>query len=311
MKAAQINNYGGPDAVVVQDAEKPSIQTGMVLVEVYASSLNPFDTMVRDGKTGIPLELPATLGGDLAGIISEVGEGVSHVKPGDKIFGQANAVAGNSGAWAEFALTKGEQVSLMPSNVNFSEAAVSVLVGVSALQAITEELDIQQGQKLLIQGGAGGIGAAAVQIAKKLGAYVAVTVSTDDVDYAKALGADEVIDYKTQKFQDILKDYDAVFDSVGGDVFVQSYEVLKQGGKALSMIAPGDEAKASEKSIISKTQSTKINTERLNKLRELIEAGTVSVRIDSTYPLEQIKEAFEKRESGTAKGKVALEIKRA
>jgi alcohol dehydrogenase len=311
MRAAQINDYGHADAVVVQETDKPIVRDGMVLVEVYASSLNPFDSMVREGKTGIPLDLPVTLGGDIAGVVSEVGEGITQFKPGDKVYGQANAVAGNSGAWAEFALTKAEQVALMPSNLNFSEAAATPLVGVSAVQAITEELNIQPGQKLLIQGGAGGIGAAALQIAKQLGAHVAVTVATEDVEYAKSLGADKVIDYKTQQFTEVIKDYDAIFNTVGGDVFTESFAVLKRGSKAVSMIASADEAKTSELGIIAKTQSTKVNSDRLNKLRELLEAGVVSIRIDSSFPLEQVKEAFEKRESGAAKGKVVLEVKQA
>jgi alcohol dehydrogenase len=311
MRSAQINEYGPAEVVVVQETDKPIVRDGMVLVEVYSSSLNPFDSMVREGKTGIQLDLPITLGGDIAGIVSEVGEGVTQFKPGDKVYGQANTVAGNSGAWAEFALTKAGQIAVMPSNLSFSEAAATPLVGVSAVQAITEELKIEPGQQLLIQGGAGGIGAAAVQIAKHLGAHVAVTVATDDIEYVKSLDADVIIDYKTQQFTEMIKDYDAVFDTAGGDVFAQSFAVLKRGGKAVSMIAPADETRTTELGITAKTQSTKVNSDRLNKLRDLIEAGVVTIRIDSTFPLEQVREAFETRETGSAKGKIVLEVKQA
>lgn len=310
MKAAQINNYGNAEVVTLREIDKPTVEPGKVLVEVYAASLNPFDTAVREGKTGIKLTLPVTIGGDIAGVVVDVGEGVETVSVGDEVYGQANVVAGNSGAFAEFSLTNAEQLALKPNNFSFNEAGAIPLVGVSALQAITEEINIKSGQKLLIQGGAGGIGAVALQIAKSVGAFVAVTVDTSDVQYVKNLGADVVIDYKTQQFKDVVEDYDAVFDTVGGDVFADSYEVLKSGGVAVSMIAPVDESKAATCGIVAKTQSTKVNTERLSRLRELVEAGKVTIRIDSVLPLEKVEEAFKKRESGAAKGKVVLEIKK-
>lgn len=310
MKAARINEYGDPSVVEVVDIDKPTVQEGMVLVEVHASSLNPFDSKIRDGsmKEMIPLELPVTLGGDIAGIVSEVGDGVTNVSVGDKVFGQANVVAGNSGAFAEFALTKAEQVALAPSNIGLQQAAAVVLVGVSAWQSLVQHINLQPEQKIFIHGGAGGIGAIAIQIAKNVGAYVATTATGSGLELVKNLGTDEIIDYKSQNFAEILSDYDAAFDTVGGDDFNTMLGILKSGGTAVSMIAKADEAKAAELGVTAIMQSTHVTTEALNALRTLVEDGIVTPHIGPVFPLEQTKEAFEARESG-AEGKVILTIK--
>jgi alcohol dehydrogenase len=310
MKAAQISEYGGPDVIkVTTEAEMPKIAADQVLVEVHASSLNPFDTMVRAGQVaGMVPPFPVTLGGDIAGVITEVGSDVIGFTVGDEVFGQANVVAGNSGALAEFAATKATQVAKKPSNTDFAQAAALPLVGVSALQAITEHIAITSGQKILIHGGTGGIGSIAVQIAKHSGAYLAVTVPTDDVQKAQDLGADEVIDYKTQKFEEIIRDYDAVFDTVGGDVLEKSLSLLKSGGTAVSMVASADEAKTTELGVTAITQMTQVTTERLQKLCELVEAGVVTAMVARIFPLDDIQAAFTAREAGSS-GKIVITIK--
>lgn len=311
MKAAQIKEYGGPEKVLVVDIEKPTLGDGQVLVEVHAASLNPFDTMIRIGayKEMIPLDLPKTLGGDFAGIITELGSGVTGFAAGDHVYGQANVVAGNSGAFAEFAVTKYGQIALAPGNASLTEAASLPLVGVSALQALTEHINVQSGQKLFVHGGSGGIGTVAIQLAKHLGAYVAVTASGDGIDYAKQLGADEVIDYKTQDYSATLRDYDAVFDTVGGDDFTKSFQILKPGGVAVSMIAEADEEQAAAHGVTAHTLSTQVTTKRLDALRELVEQGVVTAHIAKKFKLDDIQQAFSERENGQIIGKVVLEIK--
>lgn len=311
MKAAQIAEYGDPSVVTITEVDKPTAKKGQVVVEVHSSSLNPFDTAIRAGymKEIIPLELPVTLGGDIAGVVAEVGEDVTNVVAGDKVYGQANVVAGNSGAFAEFAATVASQVAKMPESLDFTAAGALPLVGVSALQALTDHINLQSGQKIFIHGGAGGIGSIAIQIAKHLGAYVATTATGDGADYVKELGADEVIDYKTQKFAEILRDYDAVFDTVGGDDFNTAFTVLKKGGIAVTMIAQPDQAKADELGITVVQQGTKVTTDALNALTKLVEDGIVTVAIGKVFTLDEIKEAFVARESGAVKGKVALKIK--
>jgi alcohol dehydrogenase len=311
MKAAQISEYGEPDVIkVTTEAEKPILASGQVLVEVRAASLNPFDSMVRSGmfKDSIPLEFPVTLGGDLAGVIAEIGEGVESFMVGDEVYGQANAVAGNSGALAEFAATNAAQVAKKPGSIDFTQAAALPLTGVSALQAITEHINLQSGQKILIQGGSGGIGSLAVQLAKHLGAYVATTVPTEALEFARGLGADEVIDFKTQKFEEIIRDYDAVFDTAGGEVFDKSLHVLKRGGIAVSMVAHADEAVTSELGVTAIYQQTKVTTEKLVRLTELVDSGTLSVHVDKTFMLDDIVQAFKEREGGFVKGKIVITV---
>lgn len=311
MKAAQINEYGDSSVIQINEVDKPELNDGQVLVEVYASSLNPFDTTVRTGQaqTTMPLQFPTTLGGDISGVVTEVSEGVSDVAVGDKIYGQASVFGGNSGALAEFAATKAAQVAKAPSNLDFQQSASLPLVGVSALQALTEHLNLQAGQKVFIHGGAGGIGSIAIQIAKHLGAHVAATAGPEQLELVKTLGADEVINYKAQDFSEVLHDYDAVFDTVGRDDFTKSLVILKKGGNAVSMAAQADEAKVRELEVNAQTQSTHITAEKLNDLRELIEAGVVTPTIGKVFKLDEIQEAYTARESGSVAGKIVIEIK--
>jgi alcohol dehydrogenase len=312
MKAAQISEYGDPSVVKVVEVDKPGASSGKVVVEVHAASLNPFDTGVRAGymQQMIPLQLPVTLGSDIAGIITEVGEGVEGVAIGDKVYGQTTLGAGNSGAFAEFTTAEAGKVAKTPEGVNFTEAASLPLVGVSALQALTQVINLRPGQKLFIHGGAGGIGWIAIQLAKHMGAYVATTATGENISAVKALGADEVIDYKAQDFAKFLHDYDAVFDTVGGEDFTKSLNFLKRGGVAVSMRAQADEAKAQELGVTAQSQFTQVTTTALNTLRELVESGAVKPHVGKVFALDEVQAAFTACDSGAVKGKVVLEIKK-
>lgn len=311
MKAAQINEYGDPQVIQLAEIDTPTPSEGYVLLEVHAASLNPFDTSIRSGamKDMIPLELPITLGGDIAGVVTGLGEGVSELAVGDTVYGQANVVAGNSGAFAEYAVTKAGQIAPAPKGLDFQQAAAMPLVGVSALQALTEHIHLTSGTKIFIHGGAGGIGTVAIQIAKHIGAYVATTATGDNIQFVKDLGADEVIDYKSQDFTDILTDYDAVFDTVGGDDFAKSLSILQTGGIAVSMIAPPDEAQAAELGVTALTQATWVTAAMLDELRQLIESGVVTPHIDQVFPLDDIQKAFEAREGGSIRGKIVIAVR--
>lgn len=311
MKAARINQYGGINEVKVQEIDTPSAAAGQVLVEVHASSLNPFDTTIRKGymKDAIDLELPVTLGGDIAGTVLEIGDDVTGFAVGDTVYGQANVVAGNSGAFAEFAATKADSVAAMPNNLDFLQSASLPLAAGSALQAITRHINLESGQKVFIHGGSGGIGSIAIQIAKHIGAYVATTATGEQIETVKELGADEVIDYASQDFAEVLSDYDAVFDTVGKDDFVRTFGILKNDGIAVSMIAQPDEAKANELGITAMMQQSHVTTELLDELRELVESGVVKPVVDQVFSLEDIQAAFTAKETGTVRGKVVLQIK--
>lgn len=309
MKAVQIKNYGGVDVLHVRDIEKPFLQDGQVLVEVRAASLNPFDTALREGKfrDSIKLNFPTVLGGDFSGIIVEKSKDVDSFSIGDSVYGQAAIVAGNSGAFAEYATTAAHQIASMPQGLSYEEAASLPLVGVSALQALTEHLSLQPGQKIFIHGGSGSIGAAAIQIAKHLGAHVTTSTRKDDSSYLFKVGADMVVDSRMDNFIKNLHGYDAVFDTVGNNIN-ELLDILRDGGKAVSMVAYADKEKAAKLNIEVIVQSTKVNTEKLDKLRELVEKGVVKPQIYKTFPLAEVREAFRARESGPGRGKIVLKI---
>ncbi|MBI4318965.1 MAG: NADP-dependent oxidoreductase [Chloroflexi bacterium] len=308
MKAAQIVEYGPASKIQINEIEIPRPSEGQVLVEVYGSSINPADIKMRQGKM-MPLQFPVTLGLDLAGVVTDLGKGVTTFNVGDKVYGQAKIGPGGGGAFAQYAIAPAGNLAGMPKNLNFVQAAAIALTGTSAVQALTEHIKLQPGQKILIHGGAGGIGTFAIQIAKHLGAYVATTVSPDDIDFVKKLGADQVIDYKNQRFEDRLRDYDAVFDTVGGETYTRSFKVLKRSGVVVSMLMPPDARLMQQYGVTAIGQFTKVSTERLNTLTKLVEEGVVTVHIDKTFPQERIREAFEAKERGSVRGKIGVDMK--
>lgn len=293
MKAAQIKEYGGPDVIEInENVPMPSVTPGKVLVKVHAVGLNPFDGKLRAGfmKDFIPLTFPVTLGGDFSGVVVETGE---------EVYGSAIVLSGGSGALAEFALAVSDRVAKKPKNISHQEAAALPVPGISALMALFEVMKLSKGQKILIHGGAGGIGTYAIRLAKHVGAYVATTVRAEAKEYVKSLGADEVIDYQTQSFES-LKDFNAVYDTVGGEVFEKSFQVLKKDGILVSMV---EQSKNGSVSL-----NTTVNTERLTRLAELVEKGIVKVHIDRAFPLREAAAAFAHLETGHPKGKVVVVI---
>lgn len=324
MKAAQINKYGSSDVIEIVDIEKPKAGPGQVLIKAYASSVNPVDIKIMEGYMSniAPLKFPATLGSDVAGVVTEVGEGVTEFAVGNKIYGQAIVLAGASGAFAEFVAVPAGMIAKMPKNINFNQAAASVLVGVSVVQALLEHFKLRSGQKILIHGGAGGIGTMAIQIAKSIGAFVATTATGDGIEYVKKLGADQVIDYRNEKFDEIVSDFDAVFDTVGGEVFEKSFKVLKKGrvardshavgspdlGIIVSMVAQDNKKLADQYGVTAISQWTKVTTEHLNMLTDFIENKGLKIFIDKIYTLDTIKEALEAKEKGYVKGKIVIQI---
>jgi len=312
MKAAQYNRYGGPEVIEINNNASDSTHgKGQVLVEVYAASLNPFDWKLREGfmKEMIPLKFPFTIGGDFSGVVTELGKDVSEFKIGDEVYGQAIVLNGGSGAFAQVCASNVANSALKPKSVGFLQAAALPLVGASAIQALEDHIKLKSGDKILIHGGAGGIGHIAVQLAKYLGAYVATTVSSNDMEFVKNLGADEAIDYKTQKFEERLHNFDAVFDNVGGETANKSFKVLKKGGIFVSMLGAPNPELAKQYGVTAIGQNTKISSEKLNRLTELVDNGSIKVCIDKVFPLEKTGKAFEYLENGHPQGKVVVEIK--
>jgi NADPH:quinone reductase-like Zn-dependent oxidoreductase len=312
MKAARIEKYGHADVIEIKEIDKPRPAQGQVQIEVHASCINPVDWKVREGSMAqmVQLKFPVTLGLDVAGVITEVSKGVTNVKVGDKVYGQAGAWAGGSGAYAEYATAPAGMIAKMPKNLSFAEAAAIVLTGVSAVQALNENMKLKSKQKILIHGGAGGIGTVAIQLAKHIGANVTTTATGDGIKYVKQLGADEVIDYKKQAFDEKVSNYDAVYDTIGDETYNKSFKVLKKGGIMVSMLMPPDNKLMKQYGVTAILQMTQITTKFLDELTKLVESKAVKVHVEKTYPLSQVKEAFKAQESGTVRGKVAVEIKK-
>jgi len=306
MKAAQIQSFGDNNVIeILDDVAVPHLKAGQVLVTVEAASLNPFDVKLREGM--MPLPLPLTLGGDFVGEVSIVGEGVNDLKVGDEVYGQAVVTNGGSGSLAEQVAANVKDTAVKPKKIRSEEAAALPLVGSSAVQALEEHMKLKNDQKVLIHGGAGGIGHIAIQVAKALGAYVATTVSTDDVDFVRNLGADEIIDYKKQKFEEILKNFDGVYDTVGGETTTNSFKVLRKGGVLVSMLGQPDEDLAKQYGVTAIGQLTKTSTAHLKRVAALVDSGKVKVRIAEVFPLDQVKEAFEAQEQHP-QGKIVVTV---
>jgi alcohol dehydrogenase len=310
VRAVQINQYGGNEVVQINNnAEEPQITTGHLLVEVHAAGINPSDLKIREGlmKIAIKQPFPITLGGDFSGVVKQIGEDASNYSIGDEVYGQSNIVAGGSGSFAELTSPDVNCVALKPTSINHIEAAALPLTGVSAFEVIMH-MQLKKDQKILIHGGAGGIGTIAIQLAKHIGAYVITTVSTEEKDFAKELGADEIIDYKTQQFETIVHDLDAVFDTVGGETYTKSFSILKPGGIIVSMLEQPNTELMAEYNVKAIAQASKVTTERLTKLAELVDHGVIKVLVDKTFTLEQTREALDYLKNNHPRGKVVIEV---
>ncbi len=312
MKAIQINSYGPAEVLEVnQNAPEPQITKDQVLVEIHAAAINPIDWKLHEGylKEIVPLKFPATLGLDFSGQVKEVGENVTNFKVGEDVFGQAGILNGGSGSLAQIAAAAPNKIAPKPKILDHVQAASLPLAAISALQAVEDHINLKKGQKILIHGAAGGIGSIAIQIAKAKGAYVATTVSKNDAEYVKSLGADEVIDFKIEAFENKLSDFDAVFDMIGGETQEKSFKVLKKGGIIVSMVGQPNLGLAKSKDIKAIGQATDVTPERLSRLTELIESKKIKPQIDKIFKLDEAKSAFEYLEKGHPRGKVVFKVK--
>ena len=318
MKSIQINRYGGSDVIEVKNsASAPNPSSGKILVNVKAAGVNPADWKIREGyfQQMAPLQFPSTLGADFSGVIKQLGEGVSNsgLKQGDDVYGQASAVfSGGSGAFAELALVEKDRIAHKPKTLNHIEAAGLPTVGVSAWQGIIENIRLSRDQKILIHGGAGGIGSIAIQLAKRLGVYVATTASTNDEQFVQELGANQVIDYETENFEDILHDYDAVFDTVGGDTYKRSFKVLKKGsGMITSMLEqPNSELmnRYGVKALVQFTHLVNSYTQLLTKLAEWVDQNNIKVNIAKTFSIDEAADALDYQKDVHPRGKVVITV---
>ena len=312
MKSIQISKYGGSDVVDINnDAPIPRVSTDKVLVEVKASGVNPVDWKIREGyfQQMVPLQFPATLGTDFSGVIKELGQNVStNFNIGDEVYGQASLLSGGSGSFAELALTNIKSIAVKPKTLNHIEASSLPLVGASTWQGLVDNIGLSKNQKILIHGGAGGIGTIAIQLAKHLGAYVGTTVKSEDKEFVQQLGADEIVDYTTQNFDDILHDYDAAFDTVGGETYKKSFKVLKNNGTIVSMLEQPDSNLMNQYGVKAIFQFTETTSERLTKLAQWIDQNNIKVNVEKTFPLAETAKALDYQKDNHPRGKVVITI---
>jgi alcohol dehydrogenase len=312
MKSAQINRYGSSEVIEInQNTPSPIISPSKVLVELKAAGINPIDWKIREGymKQVISLQFPSTLGMDFSGIIKQIGEDISsNYKQGDEVYGQASVTNGGSGAFAEIALTNIENIALKPKSLSYIETAALPLVGVSAWQALVENMRLSNGQKILIHGGAGGIGSISIPLAKNLGAYVTTTANSDDKQFVQDIGADKVIDYKTQSFEELLNDYDAVFDTIGGETYTKSFKVLKKDGIIVSMLEHPNSELMQHFGVKAIFQFTQVNNDRLARLAQWVDKNNLKINIDKTFILDEAAKALDYVKDVHPRGKIVLEL---
>ena len=319
MKAIRIHQFGGPEVMKVEEIERPAPAPDEILVKVYASGVNPVDWVIRNGANDALksfFKLPMTLGWDAAGIVEETGSEVTGFQKGDAVYGVPN-FPGN-GSYAEYCAAKATQFALKPQSLNFNEAAGVPLAALTAWTGMFAHGNLQAGQRILIQGASGGVGSFAVQFAKAKGAYVIGIASTDNTEYLRQLGADEVIDYKTQQFEDVVHDIDVVLEASplrDNQERIKSVSVLKEGGILVSVNTdfPFNDAlmeALSRKKAKGELASNQPRQEWLQKIAELIDAGKVQVLVSQVFPLEQVVEAHRKSESWHVRGKLVLEVRK-
>ncbi|AYV25208.1 Phenolphthiocerol synthesis polyketide synthase type I Pks15/1 [Streptomyces sp. ADI95-16] len=311
MKAAVINHYGQVhDVVRVTDVPVPAVGPRDVLIEVRAAGVNPVDHLIVKGflSTGEPSR-PLVIGNELAGVVTQVGAEATRFAVGDEVFSRVDPRVG--GAFAEYVAVDESLVAAKPSRLTFEEAASLPLVALTALQALTEQADVRSGTRVLIHGGAGGVGSAAVQIAKQLGAEVVATAGSGSVELVRELGADRVIDYRTEKFEEVVSDVDVVLDTIGGETQERSFGVLKSGGTLVSIVAvPDVEVKKARWNVEARSFFMRPQGEQLAHLAGLVESGQLRPIVETVFPLDEASEALQKVERGGARGKTVISVRR-
>lgn len=310
MKAVVINQYGSKEELTEQDVTLPELKENQVLVKEHATSINPIDWKLREGylKQMFDWPFPIILGWDVAGVITEVGSGVTDWKVGDKVFARPETT--RFGTYAEETIVDDTLLAKIPDNVSFEEAAVP-LAGLTALQALFDHGKLQKGEKVLIHAGAGGVGTYAIQLAKQAGAYVITTASEKNHDLLKKLGADEVIDYHTTNFAEVLTDIDVVFDTMGGDIQKSSFSVLKPNtGRLISIVGIADEALAKEKNIKAESIWLQTNGKQLQEIADLMASGKVISVVGEVFPFSRqgVYDAHALSETHHAVGKIVIKM---
>jgi len=302
MKAVCIHSFGGPNVLRFEDVPVPKPGRNEILVRVHAAGVNPVDWKIREGLLGQG-PLPQIMGSDFSGVVESLGPDARAFRVGDPVFG---IVAEESGSYAEFATTPESRVARKPDALEHVQAAALPIASLRAWQALFDTAQLQAGQKILIHAAAGGVGGFAVQFARWKGAHVIGTASAQAASDVRELGAKEVIDYRSAKFEDVVHDVDVVLDTIGGDTQERSWKVLKRGGILVSLVRPPPQEKASAQGVRGAMLISKPRGDQLARIADLVVSGDVKIRVEKVLPLREARQAQELSQSGHAHGKIVL-----
>jgi NADPH:quinone reductase-like Zn-dependent oxidoreductase len=307
MHAVRIHAFGNPDVLELDDVPVPTPTAHEIVIRVVAASVNPIDYKIRSGKYPAlrQEQLPKVLGRDVSGVVETVGAQTTKFQKGDAVY----AMLGRDvGGYAEYALATENEAAPKPTTLNFVPAAAVPLAALTAWQGLFKYGQMRAGQRVLIHGGAGGVGHFAVQFAKARGAWVATTVSAEDIGMLKSLGADQTIDYKHEKFEDAVQNIDLVFDLIGGETQQRSWNVLKDGGTLISSVQRPDEKMAQARNIRAMNYMAAPNAQQLEEIARLIDEGKVKPIVKATYTLADVARAHRHMENDHIQGKVVLKV---
>lgn len=303
MKAIRIHEFGGPEVLKYEDVPKPQPGPGEIRIRVIAAGVNPMDWKARQG--GMKLPLPMILGLDVAGVVDAAGPGVGAFRSGDRVFAKVSL---GQGGYAEYTVTNVSQAALMPKGIGFVEAAAIPTAGLTAWQSLFDIAGLDNGQSVLIHGAAGGVGSFAVQFAKWKGAHVIGTASAGNAQFLKSIGADEVIDYKTQRLEDVVHNVDVVLDTIGGDTFERSWGVLKPGGFLVTTVANVPEGAAEAHGVRAKRIASQADGRELAEIAAIIDERSIKPVVTTVLPLAEAQKAQEMSESRHTRGKIVLRV---
>jgi NADPH:quinone reductase-like Zn-dependent oxidoreductase len=308
MKAWRVNSFGGVDALTLEEIAQPKPGAGEILVRVNAAGVGPWDGWIRSGHSALPQPLPLTLGSDLSGTVAAIGDGVTDFAVGEAVYGVTNARF--TGAYADYAVASAGMIAGKPDSLTDAEAASVPVIAVTAWQALFEQARVGQGQTVLIHGAAGNVGAYAVQFARQSGARVIATAGTGDIEIVRSLGADVVVDYKTQRLEDAVHDVDVVIDLVGGETQERSFAVLKQGGLLVSAVSKPDQALVERYGVRALFFLVEVTTMHLTRIAEMIDAGELTVNVGQVLPFADARIAHEMLEGRRPhpRGKIVLSV---
>jgi len=302
MKAIQIKEYGDERVLKYTDVERPEPKEDEILVKIHAASVNPVDWKIRDGKgKKFGMKLPLILGADFAGTIEEMGSALKKFRKEDAVYGKILL-----GCYAEYVIVKENELSIKPKNMDFKQAASIPMGALTSWQAIFETAKLKSGQKILIHAASGGVGSMAVQMAKAKGAYVIGTASGSNKEFVNNLGADEFIDYTNTNFEDVVKDVDVVYDTIGGDTQKRSFQVLKEGGFLVSLIEKPSEELLKKYKVQGKVIASEPNSKQLEEITTLIEANKIKTHVEKVFPLAEAAKAQKLSKEGHVRGKIIL-----